>query len=194
MVSGVVKRGGIVVPGERVAVIEEFEPKYGFYENSGIVRSLMVGYPLFDMHKRIVYIEGALCRYPPPKIGDNVYCVVYEVSEKMAFTRILKVVGRPKIFQPPFTGVLHISRLRKIKANSMRDIVKLGDHIYASIASYCNSVYHLNISGPDFGVILARCSYCGSILERRGHSLVCVRCDTTEQRKISKYYGNSRIV
>ncbi|MCS7113117.1 MAG: exosome complex RNA-binding protein Csl4 [Nitrososphaerota archaeon] len=194
MVSGVVRREEIVVPGDRVAVVEEFEPKYGFYEDLGIVRSSMVGYPVFDMDKRIVYIEKTLCRYPLPKPGDNVYCLVYEVSDRIAFAHILKVVGRSKVFQPPFTGILHISRLKKIKADNMRDIVKPGDNIYASIVSYCNNVYHLTISGPGFGVILARCPYCGSILERKEQSLVCVRCNVTEQRRISKYYGNFKVV
>lgn len=194
MVSSVVRRGGIVLPGDRVAVIEEFEPKYGFYEELGIVRSSIAGYPVFDMNRRIVYIEKTLCRYPPPKLGDNVYCLVYEVGDRVAFTHILKVVGRSKVFQPPFTGILHISRLKRIKANSMRDIVKLGDNIYASIISYCNNVYHLTISGPDFGVILARCPYCGSVMERKEQSLICVKCGITEQRKISKYYGNFKIV
>ncbi|MCX8161474.1 MAG: exosome complex RNA-binding protein Csl4 [Candidatus Bathyarchaeota archaeon] len=194
MVSGVVRREEIVVPGDRVAVVEEFEPKYGFYEDLGIVRSSMVGYPVFDMDKRIVYIEKTLCRYPLPKPGDNIYCLVYEVNDRIAFAHILKVVGRSKVFQPPFTGILHISRLKKIKADNMRDIVKPGDNIYASIVSYCNNVYHLTISGPGFGVILARCPYCGSILERKEQSLVCVRCNVTEQRRISKYYGNFKVV
>ncbi|MEM2739414.1 MAG: exosome complex RNA-binding protein Csl4 [Candidatus Bathyarchaeia archaeon] len=194
MVNGVVRRGGIVIPGDRVAVVEEFEPKYGFYEDLGIVRSSMVGYPAFDMDKRTVYIERTLCRYPLPKPGDNVYCLAYEVSDRIAFAHILKVVGRPKVFQPPFTGILHISRLKKIKADNIKNIVKLGDHVYASIVSYCNNVYHLTISGPDFGVILARCPYCGSILDRKGESLLCARCNVTERRKISRYYGNLKII
>lgn len=194
MGSGVLKRGELVLPGDRVAVIEEFEPKYGFYEDLGIVRASIVGYPIFDMDKRIVYIEKTLSRNSIPRPGDNVYCIAYEVSDRIAFTHIIKVIGRPKVFQPPFTGVIHLSRLKKAKVNSIKEVVKLGDHLYASIISRRNNVYHLTISGPEFGVILARCPYCGLLLEKKEQNLVCSKCNIVEQRKISKYYGNFKIV
>lgn len=192
MEGRIVRGDQLVIPGDKVAVIEEFEPKSGFYENSGIVRAYKIGYPRFDMDNRVVSLEDVVGKPVIPKPGDSAYCRVTQVEDRIAVARILKLAGKEKVFQPPFIGVIQVSNVRHGKTLSVREWFKPGDLVYASILSYCNFVYHLSTKGPGYGVVLARCSKCYSFLERRSYRLICPSCNIVEQRKISRYYGSLR--
>ena len=48
------KSGHLVVPGERLGVIEEFIPDLGTYEKNGVIYSKIVGRSLLDLQNRRV--------------------------------------------------------------------------------------------------------------------------------------------
>ncbi|MEM0263358.1 MAG: RNA-binding protein, partial [Saccharolobus sp.] len=45
-------QGELVLPGEEIAVIEEFIPSDGTYESNGIIRASVIGKIFYDMLNR----------------------------------------------------------------------------------------------------------------------------------------------
>ena len=51
----------------------------------------------------------------------------------------------------------------------------------------------LSIADVELGVIQATCKKCRVVMRRKGNSLVCPSCGSTEKRKLSPDYGKGKI-
>src|SRR3972149_11318894 len=85
------RNGNLVIPGERLGVIEEFIPDSGTYVKDGVIYSKIVGRALMDMlNKRVsVYplINGAVV----PKVGTIVVGQVGNAQSDNALVSIFEV-------------------------------------------------------------------------------------------------------
>jgi len=185
------KSGQLVVPGERLGVIEEFIPDAGTYVKDGVIYSKVIGRKLIDLvHKRVsVYqlVHGAKV----PTTGSTVLGQVSSAQTDTAGVRIFEI-GNEEI-SGVFTGILHVSDVQMRYVDSMFDICKAGDIIRAKVISEMNRTYHLSTKDKNLGVVYAFCSNCGNILEPKRQGMHCSKCGRVERRKIAADYGKGLI-
>lgn len=186
------KSGHLVLPGERLGVIEEFIPDSGTYVKDGVIYSKIVGRALIDLlNKRVsVYplIEGAIV----PKVSTTVVGQVGNAQTDNVLVRIFEV-GSKKKMSGVFSGILHISDVSDRYVNSMTEVCKPGDIIRAKVISEKNQIFHLTTNDKNLGVIHAFCSLCSGVLEQSRHEMRCPKCGNVEIRKTAFDYGKDEI-
>lgn len=183
--------GQLVVPGDRIGVIEEFIPDAGTYVKDGAIYSKVVGRALLDFLNKRVSVYPLVRRAKIPKIGSIVLGQVSSVQRQNAFVRIHRI--DESHLSGFFTGVLHISDVRTRYIDSMLDVCRPADIIRAKVVSKKNGIFHLSTMGEDLGVVYAFCSRCGGMLERSQKIMRCPRCGKIEKRKTALDYGEAAV-
>jgi exosome complex component CSL4 len=185
------KSGHLVLPGEKLGVIEEFIPDAGTYVLDGVIYSKIVGRALLDLlNKRVsVYplVNGAVI----PKVSTTVLGQVGNAQSDNVLVKIFKI-GNKKL-SGNFGGILHISDVSDRYINSMNEVCKPGDIIRAKVISEKNRIYHLSTSEKSLGVLYAFCSRCANLLEPQRYELQCPKCGNIEKRKTASDYGKEEI-
>jgi len=185
------KSGQIVVPGDRLGVIEEFLPGPGTYESEGTIYSAATGRALMDLlNKQVsVYPKAHVTRVP--HVGSLVLGQVSDVQSKQANIRIFKVGDHS--LSGFFSGPLHIGDVSPRYVESMYEACRAGDIVRAKVISEKNRTFHLTTNEKDLGVVYAFCSRCGHSLTQRRFIMRCPECDNTERRKTAADYGKGEI-
>jgi exosome complex component CSL4 len=181
------RSGHMVLPGERLGVIEEFIPDSGTYSKDGVIYSKVVGCALMDMLNRKVSVYPLINEASVPKVGVKVMGQVGNAQSDNVLVRIFKV--GPKKITGVFSGILHISDVQDRYVESMNEACRTGDVIRAKVISEKNQIFHLTTVDKDLGVVYAFCSRCGNMLEQRRNEMHCTRCGNIEERKTAMDYG-----
>jgi exosome complex component CSL4 len=185
------KSGHLVMPGERLGVIEEFIPDSGTYVKDGVIFSKIIGRSLVDLQNRRVsvypVIEGAVY----PKVGTVVIGQIGNAQSDNVLVKIFKV-GKKKL-SGSFGGILHVSDVSDRYVDQMSDVCKPGDIVRAKVISEKNKVFHLSTNDKNLGIMYAFCSRDGTLLNQEGYDLKCPKCGNVERRKISPDYGKEPI-
>lgn len=181
------KSGQLVVPGDRLGVIEEFEPGPGTYVEEGTIYSLTTGRALMDIINKKVSVYPGIKAASVPKVGSTVVGQIQEVQSKQAVLRIFQVDNH--VLSGFFSGLLHISDVSPRYVESMYNVCKAGDIVRAKVVSDKNRVFHLSTNDRDLGVVYAFCSRCGHVLSFRRLRMRCPECGNTERRKPAQDYG-----
>ena len=176
--------GSFVVPGERLGVVEEFDPGRGTVEVNGIVYSSQTGTALLDPNRHVVSVKPITGPVVVPEEGSSIIGVVEKIQEKMAIVNIVVVDG--KKMPLPFTGMLHISNSSPRFERVMGDVVKPNDIIRAKVIDTSQRIPKLTTVGRDLGVIKAYCSRCGNELVLSGRILRCSVCRNVERRRLAE--------
>jgi len=185
--SAAQKSGELVLPGERLGVIEEFVPDAGTFVKDGVIYSKLVGRAMLDFVTRRVSVSPAGRGVIIPKLGSTVIGQVLSVQPENATVRIFQV--EDKELSGAFIGVLHISDVHLRYVDSMFEICKSGDIIRARVISEKNQTYHLSTKEKELGVVYAFCSNCGATLESKRQNMHCPKCGRIEGRKTTFDYG-----
>ena len=181
------RSGHLVLPGERLGVIEEFIPDSGTYSKDGVIYSKIVGRALMDMMNRRVTVYPLVSEASVPKVGTKVVGQVGNAQSDNVLVRIFRV--GPKKISGVFTGILHISDVQDRYVDSMNDACRPGDIIRAQVISEKNKIYHLSTVANDLGVLYGFCSRCGGLLESIRYDMRCTKCGNLEKRKTAPNYG-----
>ena len=181
------KCGQLVLPGDRLGVIEEFIPDAGTYVKDGVIYSQVVGRALLDLTSRRVSVYPVVEQTKVPKVGSIVMGQISSVQSDSAMVRIFRVGERD--LSGAFVGLLHVSDVQLSYVDSMFDVCKAGDVIRAQVVSDKNRTYHLSTKEKNLGIVYAFCSRCGHMLESRRQDMVCPNCNNIEMRKITSDYG-----
>lgn len=181
------KSGHLVLPGERIGVIEEFTPNSRTYVKDGVIYSKVVGRALIDLLNKKVSVYPLMRRVSVPRVSTIVLGQVSSTQAENATVRIFKI-GQRKL-SGTFTGILHISNVQRRYVESMHDVCKVGDIVRAEVISEKNQVYHLSTDDKGLGVVYAFCSQCGRLLEPKRNGMQCRACGKIEKRKIASDYG-----
>jgi len=179
--------GQLVVPGEKLGVVEEFSPGQGAYEENGTIYAQLVGDTLVDLSKKVVSVHPRVRIPIVPTEGATVLGVVMNAQGRVATVNILKIDDH--FLQTPFVGVLHISSSSPRYEKDMVDVCKALDIVRARVVNVKNRDPQLTTIGRGLGVVKAFCSRCGHVLVRRDHVLRCESCKNIEGRKIAEDYG-----
>ena len=185
------KSGKLVVPGERLGVIEEFIPDFGTYVKDGIIFSKVIGRALVDLISKKVSVYPLVSDTILPKISSIVIGQVGNAQSDNVLVKIFKVGS--KALSGVVTGIFHISDVQERYVHSMSDVVKPGDIIRAKVISNKNKAYHLSTKDSGLGVLYAFCSRCTHILEPKRYDMRCPNCGNIERRKFALDYGKEEI-
>jgi exosome complex component CSL4 len=181
----------MVLPGDQIAVAEEYEPGDGTYEKNGLVFAATPGVLQLDEQNRVARVRA----FNPPAelhVGDIVYGVVDDMRGMMATATIGAIHGRSRQISGEAEGTIHISNVSEEYTEDIRDAFHTGDLIRAKVIQTRPSV-QLTTAEPDLGVVKALCSICRGPLERRGRDLYCPRDERTERRKLASDYDDLRL-
>jgi exosome complex component CSL4 len=181
------KSGQLVLPGERLGVIEEFVPNAGTYVENGVIYSKVVGRTLVDFSSRRVSVHPLNRGAGVPKVGVTVVGQVSGVQNDTANIRIFKVGN--KELSGVFTGILHVSDVAMKYVESMFEVCKAGDILRAMVISDKNRTYHLSTKDKELGVVYAFCTNCGHMLELKRQGMHCQNCGRIEKRKTALDYA-----
>jgi len=185
------KSGHLVLPGERLGVIEEFIPNSGTYVKDGVIYSKIVGRALMDLLSKRVSVYPLISGANVPKVSSTIIGQVGHAQSDNVLVRIFKLGS--KNLSGVFTGVLHVSDVRERYVESMTEVCKPGDIIRAKVISNKNQVYHLSTNDKSLGVMYAFCSICASLLEPKRYEMQCPKCGNVEKRKLALDYGKEEI-
>jgi exosome complex component CSL4 len=181
------KSGHLVIPGERLGVIEEFIPDSGTYVKDGVIYSKIVGRSLLDLQNRRVSVYPAVNAVVVPKVGTVIIGQIGNAQSDNVLVKIFKV-GKKKI-AGTFGGILHVSDVSDRYVESMSDVCKPGDIIRAKVISEKNQVFHLSTNDKNLGVLYGFCSRDGTLLNQDRYDLKCPKCGNVERRKMAPDYG-----
>ena len=173
-----------ILPGERLASIEEFEGGKNTYMTAdGTIRSAAVGTKVLDLKRRVIKIEQK--KTPMlPKIGDIVIGYVEMIFASMISVKILYINDRK------FTaGYSAIASMRVGRDRRDRPVFRAGDIIRGRVMSLLNSTVHLTIAEKEFGVLYTLCFMCGGDTVRVNDTVKCIECGAWEPRKLTHDYG-----
>lgn len=185
------KSGHLVLPGERLGVIEEFIPDSGTYVKDGVIYSKIVGRSLLDLQNRRVSVYPVVNGAVVPKVSTVVIGQVGNAQSDNVLVRIFRI-GRKKL-TGNFGGILHVSDVSDRYVNSISDVCKTGDILKAKVISDKNQIFHLSTNDKGLGVLYGFCSRCGTLLEQERYDLKCPKCGNIETRKIAPDYSKEEI-
>jgi exosome complex component CSL4 len=175
-----------VLPGDEVAIAEEYMSGEGTYERDGKIFASAVGELDLDPREKL----ASVALDNPPIVlqeGDVVMAEVTDTKPAMAICSIIAQEGHERAVSSETLASVHVSKLASSYVEDAGDVVKAGDIIRANVIQSDPSV-QLSTAGPHFGVVRASCSRCRNPLEKRGGKLYCEKCDRSENRKIADDY------
>ena len=185
------KSGHLVMPVERLGVIEEFIPDSGTYVKDGVIYSKIIGHSLVDLQSRRVQVypiaQGAIV----PKVGTVVIGQVGNAQSDNVLVKIFKI-GKKEL-TGTFGGILHVSDVSDRYIDQMSDVIKPGDLLRAKVISEKNQIFHLSTNDKNLGIIHAFCSRDGTLLNQDRYELKCPKCGNVERRKIAPDYGREPV-
>jgi len=177
----------IVVPGERVAVIEEYFASDNTYVSEGDIIAKVVGRVVADYEDRKIRVVG-FKRAPLPKKGESVYAVVTRIKDISATLSVFYIEDRKLELLPPITGILHVLNISTTYVRNIYDALGYGDIVRAQVIVERPPPVILSLRGREYGVIYAKCPYCMRPLKKRGFTLYCFNCRKNVKRKIAAQY------
>jgi exosome complex component CSL4 len=185
-------KGNAVLPGDKLAVSEEFLPGKHTYEDTGLIRALTAGSVVKDLKNMEISVKPAV---EPEliKVGDWVTGQVEGAQANSANVHIFFLNG--KATYKDFSGMLSLRGLSGGGRGARRTTpVKLGDVVRCRVISLLNGIIHLSIDEPDMGVVAALCGNCGKPLLRGSATRVkCDECGNVEERKLASDFGTTPI-
>ena len=184
------KKNPIVLPGDKLAVAEEFLPGPHAYDDSGLIRALAVGSVQRDMKTMEISVKPAAVA-ELVKAGDMVVGQVEGTQAGGANVKIGYLNGKPT--DKDFTGSLSLRSERRGRGGPRGPPVKLGDFVRCRVFSLLNGIIHLSINEAELGVMFALCGNCGRPMQKGGSKAKCDECGNVEERKLAPDFGRSPI-
>jgi exosome complex component CSL4 len=185
------KSGHLVLPGERLGVIEEFIPDSGTYTKDGVIYSKIVGRSLVDLQNRRVSVYPVVPGAVVPKVGTVVIGQIGNAQSDNTLVKIFRI-GKKQL-TGNFGGILHVSDVSDRYIDQMSDAVKPGDIVRAKVISEKNQIFHLSTNDRNLGIIFASCSRDGTLLNQDRYDLKCPKCGNVERRKVAPDYGKETL-
>jgi len=187
------KKPARVLPGDKLAVSEEFLPGQHTYDDSGLIRALRAGLVQKDAKSMEISVKPA-AEPEIIKVDDWVTGQVEGAQANSANLHIYFHNGKPTY--KDFSGMLTLRGLSGGGRGARRTTpVKMGDIVRCRVFSLLNGIIHLSIDEPDMGVVSALCGNCGKPLLRGSATRVkCDECGNVEERKLARDFGSTPIL
>jgi len=171
-----------VLPGDEIAVIEEYEAGNNACADEHVVRATVIGETETDQKKRLVNVKNYKTTSIPEK-GDIVIGTVEAVMGSMIAVLINYINSKPVKSQ--VECICATRSLRKKNVALVKDLVKL------KIIGHLNGAIHASIQEPELGVLFTKCRKCGMDVKPLRDIIKCVECGWTDDRKLSSDFLKS---
>ena len=165
-----------VLPGDKVAVIEEYEAGKNACDDGHVVRATVIGQSEIDKETRVVNVNNHKSISVPEK-GDIIIGTVEAVLGSMIAVMIKYVNYEPVKAQ--VECICPTKNVRKRNVALVKDLVKL------KIVGQLNGAIHATIQEPELGVLFTKCRKCGMDVKPLRDIIKCVECGWTDDRKLS---------
>jgi exosome complex component CSL4 len=177
-----------VLPGDRLATIEEFEPGQGSTIEGDSVISTVIGQASPDMANRTMNVKtDKSVGIGVPVTGDYIVGKVQSAQPSIAQIQIESLNETPSNKQ--FTGMLSMRDERRRRTSSP---IKAGDVVRARVLSTKNSIFQLTVDAPNCGVLYTVCCNCGKDVFAISRDRVkCRECGWVDERLLSEDFVRS---
>jgi len=173
------------IPGDKIAVIEEYESGNNTFDDGHSVRATVIGTAEIDKKNRVAQVRKA--KLPPiPAVNDVVIGTVAAVMSSMIAVSIDYINNKPTSS--------HIECICQTRHFRRKGIALVNDIVTLKIISHLNGTLHASIDETEFGVLFTKCKKCGGKVIQMRDAIKCVECNWIDERKLSKNYGNSDFV
>jgi exosome complex component CSL4 len=181
-------RREVTIPGDKLAVSEEFLPGKHVYDHGGLIRSLAIGTVSKDLAKMEISVEPSA----KPELVAIDDWVTGQVEGSQASSANVKIYYQNgKRTHKDFSGMLSLRGLTGGRGQRRVVPVKQGDVVRCRVFSLVNGIIHLTIEEPDMGVVAALCGNCGRpLLKGSPTKLKCDECGNVEERKLARDFGS----
>jgi exosome complex component CSL4 len=175
-------------PGEFIGTEEEYIPGKGTYvDKEGKIYSTLTGELHVDSKRRATVIPFE--RIPEVKVGKTVVGKVVEIFESVAFVDVEIIERNRKDRTIVMPGVIPVSEIKVEYVKSIRDELRIGDIVKATVVRITPFRLELSLKGRGMGVIKGFCSICRHEMDVAGRNLKCQNCGHIETRRIAFPYG-----
>ena len=165
-----------VLPGDKIAIIEEYGSGNNTYDDGEIIRSTTVGQSDINKKDRVIDVKN-IKPTSMPKPGDIVIGTVEAVLGSMLVVLSKYINSEP--VQSQVECICSTSNIRKRNIALVKDLVKL------KIIGHLNGAIHATIQEPELGVLFTKCRKCGMAVKPLRDIIKCVECGWTDDRKLS---------
>ncbi len=171
-----------VLPGDKLASIEEFVPGSGSAVVGEAIVSTVAGRKKPDMSNRVMNVVAARdATRAIPKVGDYIIGFVDSSSPSVAQVTIRAINDIPNTRE--FAAMLSMRDERRRNSSP----IKAADSIRAHVISTKNSIIHVAIDSGNCGVISTVCVNCGGPVVPLGRDRVkCPECGLVDDRLLAE--------
>mmetsp|Transcript_19270 Transcript_19270/g.28704 ORF Transcript_19270/g.28704 Transcript_19270/m.28704 type:complete len:197 (+) Transcript_19270:58-648(+) len=183
----------LVLPGERLAHIDDYIAGPGCYCRLSAIHACLVGYPKIikkdddDDKPIMLVVQKKQASSVVPSIGDQVTVRVKKINPRLASVEILCVEGRP--LRDTYSGVIRVQDVRATEIDKV-EIYKSfrpGDIVRAQVISLGTSrSYFLSTAANQYGVIWALSVSSVPMIPVSWQSMQCPKTKMLESRKVAK--------
>ena len=167
------------IPGDELAVVEEFEPGEGTYEINGKIRASSLGKINIDNKNKLIAIKNNIRKNIMPKPNDKVEGVIENVIGAGAILKIMKINEKENFSF--LSGVIEIRKYRGQKESG----VDVTDYVRATVFSVIDGNIYMNIREQDDGVLTTQCIECCNRVVKIDRGIKCVECGIIRFKKLA---------
>tara|TARA_Y100000590_G_scaffold459455_1_gene616586 strand:+ start:16573 stop:17115 length:543 start_codon:yes stop_codon:yes gene_type:complete len=170
------------IPGERIALIEEYLPGDNTFEDDDTIRATTIGEVNLDTSERSASINRQK-QITVPKQGDIIIGVV-EANLPSMIAIMIKFVNGKKT-NSDLECICVTRHIRKKNIALAKDVVK------AKIINHINGTIHASIDSKELGVLFTKCRKCYGTVGQMRDAVKCKDCGWIDDRKLSTEFGKS---
>ncbi len=174
-----------VLPGDKIAIIEEYGSGNNTYDDGEIIRSTTVGQSDINKKDRVIDVKN-IKPTSMPKPGDIVIGTVEAVLGSMLVVLSKYINSEP--VQSQVECICSTSNIRK------RNIALVNDLIKIKILGTLNGAIHGTMNDQDLGVLFTKCRKCGKDVKPLRDIIKCIECGWTDDRKLSSDFLKSDFI
>ena len=171
----------MMLPGEKIASIEEYEAGHNTFDDGDMVRSAVVGTKQIDLDTRVASIIHPK-QLSVPRVGDIITGSVAAVMSSMIAITIDFINGIPT--KSKVECICSTKNIRR------KNIALVNDIITLKILNHLNGTIHATISEPELGVLYTKCRKCGGTVVKMRDGIKCTECAWFDERKLSNNFGS----
>jgi exosome complex component CSL4 len=181
----------IVMPGDKLGIIEQYLPGEGTYDDNGEIKSSVLGNVKINQKMKVISVESD-AKPALLKVGDVVYGQITDIKPQRANVKIDCIKDNARPLALPYMGAIHISQAKKDYLEKLSDAFRIGDIVQAKVVKLTGDNVDLGTVDDDCGVLKAMCTRCRDYMHttKKQNELQCNSCNKKEKRKISKNYVN----
>ncbi|MCQ2085439.1 MAG: exosome complex RNA-binding protein Csl4 [archaeon] len=181
-----------VLPGDEIAVEEEYVAAEGTYVRDGKIYASQVGTLVLDDTECIAKVIP--CN--PPNIlkeGDIIYLTIDDCRKTMATATAIAAEGTDRSIGSSTVATIHVSKISPDYTDNVAEEFRKGDLVRGRVISVKPSL-QITTKDAHLGVIRAQCGICKTELKAKGNkNLYCPKCRRSQPRKLADDYGDVKI-